>query len=57
VDNVDLREIDMPPTYRARNGEVCNLVTANLINEGMQNGWLRGVKIEPEMNVALAMSS
>ncbi len=42
VDNVDLREIDMPPTYRARNGEVCNLVTANLINEGMQNSWLMG---------------
>lgn len=57
VDNVDLREIDMPPTYRARNGEVCNLVTANLINEGMQNGWLKGVKIEPEASVALAMSS
>jgi organic radical activating enzyme len=46
VGNVDLREIQCPPYYRARNGEVCNFVTTGLINEGMAKGWLKGRKIE-----------
>jgi organic radical activating enzyme len=46
VGNVDLREIACPPYYRARNGEVCNFVTAGLINEGMAAGWLKGRRIE-----------
>lgn len=46
VGNVDLRDISCPPYYRARNGEVCNFVTAALINEGMANGWLKGRRIE-----------
>lgn len=33
--NVDLDEINCGPWYRARNGEVHNLVTSCLINEGM----------------------
>jgi len=43
--NVDLVEIDCPPTYKARNGMVANFVTAGLINEGMDKGWLLGEKI------------
>lgn len=45
VTNVDLREIDCPPFYRAKNGEVCNLVTWGLINEGLDNGWLGGKRV------------
>jgi organic radical activating enzyme len=47
VTNVDLRDIDCPPYYRARNGEVVNLVTYGLINEGMEKGWLKGQRITP----------
>lgn len=35
VANVDLRDIECGPYYRARNGEVRNFVHASLINEGM----------------------
>jgi organic radical activating enzyme len=42
VNNVDLMDIDCPPFYRARNGQVANFVTAALINEGMEAGWLNG---------------
>lgn len=45
VTNVDLLEIDCPPTYRARNGEVCNFVTTALINEGMEKKWMKGNRI------------
>jgi organic radical activating enzyme len=45
VTNVDLVEIRCAPYYRARNGEVCNLVTTNIINEGMEKGWMKGQKI------------
>lgn len=45
VFNVDLLDIDCPPYYLARNGEIANLVTANLINEGMEKGWLNGTKM------------
>jgi organic radical activating enzyme len=42
VENVDLLDIDCPPFYRARNGQIENIVTACLINEGMDKGWLNG---------------
>ncbi len=42
VANVDLNHINCAPYYRARNGEVCNLVTANIINEGLDAGFLNG---------------
>lgn len=45
VSNVDLLDIACPPYYKARNGEVCNFVTAGLINEGMAKGFLKGVKL------------
>jgi hypothetical protein len=35
ITNVDLLEINCPPTYRAKTGEVCDFVKAMLINEGM----------------------
>jgi len=44
VGNVDLIDIDCPPYYRARNGQIENIVTACLINEGMHKGWLAGRK-------------
>jgi hypothetical protein len=46
VGNVDLLDIDCPPYYRARNGQVANFVTAGLINEGMQKGFINGQRIE-----------
>lgn len=55
VQNVDLIDIGCAPTYRARNGEVLNLVVANIINEGMDSGWLKGertlgqIMTEPEV--------
>jgi hypothetical protein len=42
VENVDLLDIDCAPWYRARNGEVANLVTAGLINEGIDRGFIKG---------------
>ncbi len=42
VENVDLLDIACPPFYRARNGQVENIVTACLINEGMDKGQLNG---------------
>lgn len=44
VNNVDLMDIDCPPTYRAKNGEVADFVKSMLTNEGMSKGWLRGNK-------------
>ena len=35
VDNVDLIDIDGAPYYRAQNGQIANIVTAAIINEGM----------------------
>jgi uncharacterized radical SAM superfamily Fe-S cluster-containing enzyme len=46
--NVDLPHIDCPPYYRARNGEVMNMVTAMLINEGMERGFMKGIPIAVE---------
>lgn len=43
--NVDLNDIACPPYYRARNGAVLNMVTAMLVNEGMEKGWLHGRKL------------
>lgn len=46
VTNVDLNEINCPPTYRARNGSVYDFIKTNLVNEGMERGWLMGSRIE-----------
>jgi organic radical activating enzyme len=43
--NIDLVDVDCAPWYRARNGQVENFVTACLINEGYEQGWLKGRKI------------
>ena len=40
--NIDCLDIHCPPTYRAKNGEVTDFVTAMLINEGISKGWLNG---------------
>lgn len=40
--NVDLLDINCAPWYRARSGEVANMVTAMLLNEGFDKGWLKG---------------
>lgn len=45
VHNVDLNDIECSPYYRARNGEIANMVTAMLINEGMSKGWMKGVNL------------
>jgi uncharacterized radical SAM superfamily Fe-S cluster-containing enzyme len=42
TENVDLLDIACPPYYRAKNGQIENIVTSCLINEGMANGWLNG---------------
>lgn len=47
IENVDLIDIACPPYYRAKNGEVCNLVRWGLINEGMQKGFLYGQRVAP----------
>lgn len=44
VGNVDLVEINCAPTYRAKNGQVTDLIRAFLINEGMDKGWLNGTR-------------
>lgn len=46
IGNVDLRDIECGPYYRARNGSVNNFVTTSLINEGMERGFLMGTKAE-----------
>lgn len=43
--NVDLLDINCPPFYTAKTGQIENIVTAALINEGMQKGYLYGRKI------------
>lgn len=45
VGNVDLMDINCPPYYRARNGQIENIVTSCIINEGMEKGWLNGSRI------------
>ena len=42
VGNVDLLDISCPPYYQAQTGETLNILTAMLVNEGMQKGWLNG---------------
>lgn len=46
VYNVDLIDIFCPPYYRAKNGQIENIVTACLINEGMSKGWLNGSEVK-----------
>ena len=45
VHNIDLLDLAIPPTYRAKNGEVTDFVRAMLINEGVNNGWLAGTRL------------
>lgn len=45
VENVDLNDINCPPTYRAKDGKVYDFVQAMIINQGMSEGWLRGEKL------------
>jgi len=49
TNNVDLHDIECAPYYRARNGEIRNMVTAMLINEGMSAGWLHGHQFKDEV--------
>lgn len=42
ITNVDLLDINCPPTYRAKTGEVCDFVKAMLINEGLKKGYMNG---------------
>lgn len=44
--NIDMMDINCAPYYQAKTGEVCNILTAMLINEGLQEGWLNGQKIK-----------
>lgn len=44
--NVDLNDIKCPPLLKAYNGQIENVVTADLINEGIDRGWLNGMRIE-----------
>ena len=46
VYNVDLLDIACPPFYKAKTGAVENIVTANIINEGIMKGWLDGEKLK-----------
>lgn len=43
VRNIDLLDISCPPTYTAKTGEVKNIVTSMIINEGIDKGYLNGV--------------
>ena len=45
IHNFDLCEVHCPPYYRAKNGEVRNLVEAFAINEGMDKGWCKGRRL------------
>ena len=38
TNNVDLLDISCPPYYRSKNGGIYNVVTAELINEGIRKG-------------------
>lgn len=42
VRNIDLMDIACPPLLKAYNGQIENVVTADIINEGMDRGWLDG---------------
>jgi hypothetical protein len=50
VTNVDINELSVMPFYRARNGEIRNLVVACLINEGWDKGWCKGRRINDARN-------
>lgn len=46
VTNIDIVDIKCPPYYRACTGMVDNIVTSNIINEGLYRGWLNGRKVQ-----------
>jgi hypothetical protein len=43
INNVDLLDISCPPYYRSKDGGIYNLVTAELINEGIKKGKIQRV--------------
>lgn len=45
VNNIDIVDINCPPYYMAKTGQIENIVTANIINEGLSKGWMNGKEI------------
>jgi uncharacterized radical SAM superfamily Fe-S cluster-containing enzyme len=45
ADAIDLEQYAYGPYYRARTGRVDNFMTALLLNEGMDKGWISGRKL------------
>lgn len=45
VENIDLLDINCPPTYTSIIGNVENIVTAMIVNEGFKKGFLNGVSV------------
>ena len=43
AENIDMLDINCAPYYRAKTGEVMNILTAMVINEGIGKGYLNGV--------------
>jgi len=46
VYNVDILDISCPPFYKAKSGTIENIVTSNIVNEGIAKGWLDGRRIK-----------
>lgn len=46
VNNIDMIDINCAPYYQAKTGETTNFLTAMLINEGLEKGWMNGKKIK-----------
>lgn len=46
VKNIDLLDINCPPLLKAYNGQIDNVVTADIINEGIDRGWLNGMRFK-----------
>lgn len=46
ANNVDLIDINCAPYYQPKTGETMNILSAMLINEGIQKGWVNGNRIK-----------
>lgn len=46
--NVDMLDINCAPYYQPKTGETMNILTAMLINEGLQKGWMNGNRIKEQ---------
>lgn len=44
--DLDIQHLPLRPSYKAWNGEVVNILHGFAINEAMQRGWCKGVKME-----------